>query len=249
VILLIGLGLSAVLLYLGFAPQAPRWRFSLGLLGAGFAGAVWWRAGTLGPLTKAELSNILLSIDPYNGVGIPSWADPRIWLSIPLLLATALIAVALFKSLQGRRRFAALGLGILLPLTIGLFVFNAPSNQLRTYVEQRKDTRQNTLDQNRALWQANHPARYRFTIQTILFCVPGHCPADETVTVTEGNAPSWTVETLFGRIQKAIDRGYYTVEVTYHPQLGYPTDIRTDPNPLMTDQSIHLIITDFQILP
>ena len=230
------LGLSGVLLYFGFAPQAPRWHLGLGILGAAIAIAVWWWVSSIFAQLRSE---------EFLHFG---FAETMYVVNALLCLATACSGAALAVALRGRRRLAALGLGVVLPLMIGQIFFAAMDARQQANEQHRLDSIQADLDQHRALWQANHPARYRFTLHTSMFCAPGHCPPSETVTVTYGYVSGWTVEKLFGRIQDAIDQNYYTVDATYHPQLGYPMMVRTDPNPLISDQSIQLTVADFQIL-
>lgn len=54
-----------------------------------------------------------------------------------------------------------------------------------------------------------------------------------------------TVEELFTRIEDAIAVGR-TVEVDYHPELGYPLDIGFDMQDRVFDGGYHLLISDLE---
>ncbi len=221
---LVGLGLWPALLYLGFAPRARRWQRTLGLCGV-IIGLVLW------VWTGASFSS--------NNGHIRSSVRPMLPLClIPFFVVGTILAV----TLRGRRRQAALLLGVALPFLAGLLTFGS-------IIDRESAAWQSSLDQHRAIWQTHQPAHYRFTIHTLMFCEPGHCSSPKTVTVAPGYTPEWTVETLFDRIQTGIDRKYDHVEATYDPELGYPTEIYTYPDILITDQGVRLIISDFQILP
>ncbi|MBP7686807.1 MAG: hypothetical protein KA765_02830 [Thermoflexales bacterium] len=232
--LLIGWGLSGCLLYIGFAPAAPRWRMGLGLLGAGLAAAIGWLYWQP-PLTTMPFDEKTNAA--FLGLAISLLAGPL-----------ALIGLGLAVTLRGKRRLAALGLGILLPLVVSSISFFTTSYLGHSAEGQRLAALQADLNQHQALWQANHPYQYRFTVSRSLFCAPGHCPGPETVEVNGNHSTSLTVEDLYALIQTGIDQKYDAVTVTYHPELGYPLSIHTNPDWLVTDQSVFTTISDFQII-
>lgn len=45
-----------------------------------------------------------------------------------------------------------------------------------------------------------------------------------------------TVDELFGLIEQAIADGVHELRVTYHPTLGYPTDLWVDRSPAVADE-------------
>ncbi len=99
------------------------------------------------------------------------------------------------------------------------------------------------LQRNQQLWQEVGPANYRYTFQRLCFCVDirpveieVRAGAIVSVTVIETGEEldtsvfDWfeTVDGLFDMVLDAIDRKAERLEVTYHPTLGYPTDIDVD---------------------
>jgi len=227
IILFLGLGVSGCLLYLGFAPNGARWWLGLGLLGAALAGAVrWWLASTLPP-------GGIFNSSTYTAI-------------VLAFTLTALIGVGLVITLRGERRLAALGLGIFLPLVVGQVVYATADQR---YGAQRLTTLQANLDRNMALWKANRPFHYRFTLHRAQFCAPGYCPPPETAEVRGSNSTSLTVEKLYAVIQTGIDQNDDIIDVDYDPKLGYPRQIDTTPDRLISDQGVILTLADFQILP
>ena len=45
-----------------------------------------------------------------------------------------------------------------------------------------------------------------------------------------------TVDELFAVIEQALDDGVHELRVTYHPSLGYPTDVWVDRSPAIADE-------------
>ena len=229
------LALSGVLLYFGFAPKASRWRFSLGILGAGIAIGVWW-----------SVSSNFVPIEPRDFFRL-GFVEIMNGANSGLCLVTICIGVALALILRGNRRLAAVGVGVVLPVVIGQVFFGTVSERQRVNDAHRLDVVQADLDQSRALWEAHRPARYRFTVQQTFFCPPNQCPEPQTVIVAPGYAPSWTVEKLFAEIQTGIGRNYDMVYATYDPELGYPLRIHTN-HDMFSEGNVFFTITDFQIL-
>ncbi len=229
------LGLSGVLIYLGFAPNAPRWRFSLGLLGAIIACTVWW-----------WVSSYFVPIWPRDFYRL-GFAEIMTEANSRLCLTTLCIGAVLVMTLRDKRRIIAVGLGVVLPLVAGQILFGIVSERQRVNEAHRLDALQADLNQHATLWQAKHPVSYRFTVHKSFFCAPGQCPPPQTVTVAPGYVPEWTVERLFAKIQAGIDQNYDVVDATFHPTLGYPLTIHTNPD-IFSEGSVFLTITDFQIL-
>jgi hypothetical protein len=232
--MLVGLGLSGCLLYAGFAPNAPRWRLGLGLSGAGLAAAIgWWFWQWPGPTAPFD-----------EGINALLLREAILPASV-----LAFVGVGLALTLKGHRRRAALALGVLLPLVVSSIAYFTATYQGRAAEEQRLAALQADLNQHTAIWQANHPNHYRFTMTRAMFCAPGHCPPPETVEVQGGFSTSITVEELYALIQTGIDKKYDEVKVTYHAGLGYPLEIHTNPDRWITDQGVFTTISDFQIMP
>ena len=102
---------------------------------------------------------------------------------------------------------------------------------------------QSELEQNLGLWQEVGPANYRYTFQRLCFCgevrpveIEVRAGAIVSVTIIETSEQLdaslferyETVDDLFAVVQDALDRDAERLEVTYHPTLGYPTDIDVD---------------------
>jgi hypothetical protein len=173
-----------------------------------------------------------------------------------LLIGLGLVAVLLYFGVQAQsphsRRWIVLAVIVALPLTALLCAWNNPSlmmqvmkEQVRLQKEQSAAATQVTLNEQQAIWQAKKPGSYVMTVHTSLFCSPPHCPADQNM----------SVEDLFAKIHMGIAQKY-SVSVTYDPELGYPTRIHLDPNPILTDQGVEYwtdqnvsySVTDFEIL-
>ncbi len=67
------------------------------------------------------------------------------------------------------------------------------------------------------------------------------------MTAVDGHEEFETVERMFATIQYAYNKKY-GVNVTYNSKFGYPEEIRIDPNPHVTDQTIITTIAEFEII-
>ncbi len=100
-----------------------------------------------------------------------------------------------------------------------------------------------SFDASLQLWQDAGPADYRYTFQRLCFCIDIRAVEIEvragaivSVTVIETNeqlaasefSRFETVEGLFAVVRDAMERPAEVLEVTYHPTLGYPTQINVD---------------------
>ncbi len=100
----------------------------------------------------------------------------------------------------------------------------------------------------RLLWDEAGIATYRFQFRDDC----GECDPDQRLprpmVVWDGEASTprdETVESLFDRVERAIADGR-SVEVTYHPELGYPTDIAIDMEARAYDGGTHWTAVDLE---
>jgi len=109
------------------------------------------------------------------------------------------------------------------------------------------------LAENRGRWSSQGFDSYDYVLQPLCFCLvttPGNvvvrAGAIIGVTNVETGEPvpqTWlqvymTVEQLFAFIEDAIDRSAHSIDVDYHPQYGYPTNIRIDYIENMIDEEM-----------
>ena len=47
---------------------------------------------------------------------------------------------------------------------------------------------------------------------------------------------------MFGEIEKALDDGAFSVDATYDPELGYPTEYFIDVEELMADEEFGVVV-------
>jgi hypothetical protein len=57
-----------------------------------------------------------------------------------------------------------------------------------------------------------------------------------------------SVPKLFNIIQNAIAKDADSMSITYHPSLGYPTQINIDENAQMADEERYLTIENLQVI-
>ncbi len=113
---------------------------------------------------------------------------------------------------------------------------------------------QSQLDINRKKWESEMVSSYNFSFQWSCFCLPDYV-AQVNITVrenrihgaafVEGDIPIplevakeryRTMEGLFNLLQSAIDENAETISVTYHPELGYPTEVWIDYDERIADE-------------
>jgi hypothetical protein len=115
------------------------------------------------------------------------------------------------------------------------------------------------LDQNRAKWEAAAPASYVYAVERLCFC--GYFGAAR-VTVENGVAVSavWvdpegqpvepttdlfpSVDGLFDILEDAFARNAHSVEVTYDPVTGAPTEFQIDYIEHAIDEELGMRITE-----
>lgn len=116
----------------------------------------------------------------------------------------------------------------------------------------RPPTPAGDLEANRRLWAAQQRTAYEVTYRVSCFC-PAAFQGPFTVTVVDGRFQSirpqpggddlalmavYTVEGLFDLIEDAYDRKAHRVEVTYHPELGYPEHVFIDYEEQVVDEEL-----------
>jgi hypothetical protein len=118
------------------------------------------------------------------------------------------------------------------------------------------DSRRAELAANRQRWAASGLTNYSFTLRMECFCAIN---GPVIVTVVNDsvfrvqlsgsdstiNAP-WmpTIKKLFDVIEQDFDRNAAVLQVTYHPTLGYPTKIVSDPIANAVDDEVTYTVTD-----
>lgn len=101
-----------------------------------------------------------------------------------------------------------------------------------------------TLERQKARWARQHLSSYRFTYSIACFCGNANMPmeievranlvTDAAYTETEAPVPLDiqsslpTIDALFRVIERAIVDRVHLLDVTYHPEVGYPTRISID---------------------
>ena len=113
----------------------------------------------------------------------------------------------------------------------------------------------------KARWEQQNVSDYQITTQRSCFCIP----RDEVVNIVEqnqlngaffvGNGQNLTAEELanqktiggyFALIKQAIDDQAFSLLVTYHAILGYPTQINIDYDEMIADEEISYRLSDFK---
>ncbi len=107
------------------------------------------------------------------------------------------------------------------------------------------------LDQAEARWEAADIADYDMTYREVCFCPEIRImvtvrdgQVTETVSLGEldPDRPGRTVETLFAELRQAIDEGAVSVNVEYHPDLGYPTAYFIDFSEQIADEEFGITV-------
>ncbi|MBD2439547.1 DUF6174 domain-containing protein [Nostoc sp. FACHB-110] len=127
------------------------------------------------------------------------------------------------------------------------------------------DANSTQLKVNRQLWNQQKLKDYSFTFSRSCFCVP-KATQPVVITVRNGQVASITavnnkepvdaelfqqynsIPKLFGIIEDAISRKAASLQVTYNPKLGYPTQINIDYNQQIADEELFLTISNLQPL-
>ncbi|GAX37369.1 DUF6174 domain-containing protein [Nodularia sp. NIES-3585] len=119
------------------------------------------------------------------------------------------------------------------------------------------------LQFNRRLWNQQNISNYRYTLSNSCFCIP-EARGPVVIEVRNGQTTSITsvatglavepqlfqeyntIPKLFNVIQDAINRQAFSLNVSYSPRLGYPTQINIDYNSQMADEEVYLTIENFE---
>ncbi|MFN6540280.1 MAG: DUF6174 domain-containing protein [Nostoc sp. EkiNYC01] len=156
-------------------------------------------------------------------------------------------------------------------ITVGLLLFpglnlpvmsQPPIEIAQSKVSNNLDQRQLTF--NRRLWEKQNISNYRYTFSNGCFCIPD-ARGPVIIEVRNGKTTSIvsvetgqpvqnpeifdkynTIPKLFNVIQDAINRRAYSLNVSYSPRLGYPTQINVDYNAQIADEEIYLTIENFE---
>ncbi|ACC83395.1 DUF6174 domain-containing protein [Nostoc punctiforme] len=129
-------------------------------------------------------------------------------------------------------------------------------------------TKNNNLDLrrlkfNRYLWNQQNISNYRYTFSNGCFCIPdargpvvievrnGQTTSITSVATGQAVNPDFfqnykTIPKLFDVIEDAINRKASSLNVSYSPRFGYPTQIQIDYNSQIADEEIYLTIENFQ---
>ncbi|MBD2297008.1 hypothetical protein H6G06_26915 [Anabaena sphaerica FACHB-251] len=119
------------------------------------------------------------------------------------------------------------------------------------------------LQFNRSLWNQQNISNYRYTLSNSCFCIPeargpvvievrnGQTTSITSVATGQAVEPQFfqeynTIPKLFNVIQDAINRQAFSLNVSYSPRLGYPTQINIDYNSQMADEEVYLTIENFE---
>ncbi len=115
------------------------------------------------------------------------------------------------------------------------------------------------LDAARQRWADAGLDAYRMTLQRSCFC-PEDYRGPFEVTVRDGAVASArfdgatvdpervvTVDGLFGLIEDAYERGAERVDVTFDPELGYPTELYIDVSSQMADEEVGYTVSDLRV--
>lgn len=126
----------------------------------------------------------------------------------------------------------------------------------------QKDSNKAQLQQNKQLWAKQKISNYRYKLRKSCFCFP----KDSQVTIEARNGKfvsiaaansgqsvnpeSFTkynsIAKLFDLIDDAIAKNAHRISVTYHPTLGYPTQISIDYDQYIADEEISLTIENLE---
>jgi hypothetical protein len=130
--------------------------------------------------------------------------------------------------------------------------------------QQQNKTTDKELDRNLQLWQQSKISSYNFVVFRITMgtwdwqpdlikvrngMVISKEPIGEVgpMTQVDGHEEFETVEKMFATVQEAFNKKD-AVNVSYDRELGYPKEIRINPRPYNTDQTIITSIKNFEII-
>lgn len=121
------------------------------------------------------------------------------------------------------------------------------------------------LQRNKQLWARQKISNYRYTLRRSCFCLR-EATEPVRITVRNGKVTSMvaarngkpvnreyfsnydSIAKLFEIVEDAITKKAHRVSVTYHPTLGYPTQISIDYDQMMADEELYITIENLQPL-
>jgi hypothetical protein len=121
------------------------------------------------------------------------------------------------------------------------------------------------LQQNRRAWRTQNISNYRYTLRVSCFCVP-EVTQPVVIEVRDGRVASIvaansrkpvnpeyfkqynSIPKLFNLIENAIANKAHRVSVTFHPTLGYPTQISIDQSQQIADEERYLTIERLEVI-
>ena len=131
-----------------------------------------------------------------------------------------------------------------------------------------KEIERDALTNNRALWDtfSGGTANYNMEFERLCFCIEGwrgpfslHVrmgQIESATYVTSGDAvnPDWirgllTVEGLFAEVDKALEKGYEGLKVTYDETAGFPASVWYKTDPMLADDEKTFMVRNVELLP
>lgn len=121
------------------------------------------------------------------------------------------------------------------------------------------------LRRSKQLWAKQKISNYRYTLRRSCFCLP-KATEPVRIAVRNGKVTSMvaasngqpvnreyftkydSIAKLFDIVEDAIAKKAHRVSVTYHPTLGYPTQITIDYDQMMADEELYITIDNLQPL-
>ena len=121
------------------------------------------------------------------------------------------------------------------------------------------------LQRSKQLWAKPKISNYRYTLRRSCFCLP-KSTEPVSIAVRNGKVTSMvavsngqpvnredfakydSIAKLFNIVEDAIAKKAHQLSVTYHPTLGYPTQINIDYDQMMADEELYITVENLQPL-
>ena len=121
------------------------------------------------------------------------------------------------------------------------------------------------LQRSKQLWAKQKISKYRYTLRRSCFCLP-KSTEPVSIAVRNGKVTSMvdasngqpvnreyfakydSIAKLFDIVEDAIAKKAHQLSVTYHPTLGYPTQINIDYDQMMADEELYITVENLQPL-
>ena len=113
------------------------------------------------------------------------------------------------------------------------------------------------LELNKIKWEALAIDTYTYTFQITCFCLieailPKSVEVSNSKIITvnqvaydsEAHWGVMTIPQLFDRIEQAEENNSFVIEVSYHPEKGYPTSLYIDEEEMMADEEMGYMVSD-----